>query len=489
MVIRSLARHLKLLIGYGLLFSVLGGLSAYIYLMTRFTVEPWHTEELQEEYTVAKSGEIADFDAYLELENRLYRELRERVYAPPGERGQAFQRFTVGSRTDPTGFEVNWNRSYELSVEKPRGGVLMLHGLSDSPYSLRNLAEMLHAEGFWVTGLRVPGHGTAPSGLVHAVWEDWAAAVRLGALHVRECIGLDAPLYIMGYSNGAALAVEYTISQLEGEKIPKPDVLILLSPAIAVGKVAALARVQSWLAELPGLEKLHWESVMPEFDPYKYNSFAVNAGAQIYDLTRRIPARLTALKTSGRLGDFPRLLAFQSVVDATIPAGSIVDKLLRQLPAGDREVVFFDVNRRARANDMLLADPKALTVDLLKEPALTFGVTVVRNVSETTDEVQALRRKPGESVVETIPLALAWPRGVYSLSHIALPFPADDPLYGVSPPPDSKVVNLGGVELRGERGVLSVPPEHFLRLRYNPFYSYLATRVKSFVGADGGISE
>jgi len=61
---------------------------------------------------------------------------------------------------------VNWNRSFVLPQEEPALGVLLLHGLSDSPYSLKALGERLNGQGAMVLGLRIPGHGTAPSGLV-----------------------------------------------------------------------------------------------------------------------------------------------------------------------------------------------------------------------------------------------------------------------------------------------------------------------------------
>ena len=52
-----------------------------------------------------------------------------------------------------------------LEPAAPVGGALLIHGLSDAPYSLRAVAERLHAEGFTVIGLRVPGHGTSPKNL------------------------------------------------------------------------------------------------------------------------------------------------------------------------------------------------------------------------------------------------------------------------------------------------------------------------------------
>ena len=73
---------------------------------------------------------------------------------------------------------------------------------------MRTIGQQLHGSGFHVVGLRIPGHGTAPSGLLKVTWQDFTAATRLAARHVREKIGPDKPLYFAGYSNGAALAVE-----------------------------------------------------------------------------------------------------------------------------------------------------------------------------------------------------------------------------------------------------------------------------------------
>ena len=56
-----------------------------------------------------------------------------------------------------------------------------MHGLTDAPYSMRTIGEDLRARGYQVLALRVPGHGTVPAGLTDVTWEDWLAAVRLGA--------------------------------------------------------------------------------------------------------------------------------------------------------------------------------------------------------------------------------------------------------------------------------------------------------------------
>ena len=81
-------------------------------------------------------------------------------------------------------------------------------------------------------------------------------------------------------------------------------------------------------------------------------------------------------------------------------------------------------------------------------------------------------------------MELAWPGGLFSLSHIAVPFPPDDPVYGRWPQAGSGEagITLGSITIRGERNLLQIPDNYFLRLRYNPFFDYLSARVLAFLG-------
>jgi hypothetical protein len=81
---------------------------------------------------------------------------------------------------------------------------------------------------------------------------------------------------------------------------------------------------------------------------------------------------------------------------------------------------------------------------------------------------------------------LSWPEDVYSLAHVSLPFPPDDPLYGGEAATSTSGLQLGDVALRGERGALKVPASDMLRLRWNPFYSFLEDRVLEFFSLDAG---
>ena len=64
-----------------------------------------------------------------------------------------------------------------------------------------------------------------------------------------------------------------------------------------------------------------------------------------------------------------------------------------------------------------------------------------------------------------------------SLSHVALPFTPDDPLYGQGPPGKEDILFLGQMAIQGERDLLKIPYSFLVRIRYNPFYDYLESRM------------
>ena len=478
-------KHLLLALTYGLLGSMIVVVGAYVYMQEqRPELKVWHRAELDTEFHAGLADEINSIDAYLQREEQLFEQLDQQVYAQidVADRRQ-INRYARGSLTDPDGYPQNWNRTFVLSHDAPAAGAVLLHGLSDSPYSLRALGQQLHEQQFEVIGLRLPGHGTAPAGLDNVSWHDFTAAVRIAVTSMRARLGPEQPLYLVGYSNGAALAVDYSLAVLEGEDLPPADGLVLLSPAIEAPGVAAYAIWQARFSKLSGLEKLGWTDIQPEFDPYKYNSFTVNAGDQIYQLTKSIASRIQRLSGARGVAGFPKTLAFQSVVDATIKPSTLVDALFMKLAPGGHELVLFDVNRHTDAEPLLRADPEILTDKLLGQSSLPFTLTLVTNASLDSNRVVAWTKPAGATAAYEKDIELAWPDGLFSLSHVAIPFPPDDPVYGGVPQagPGEAGITLGSITIRGERNLLQIPDNYFLRLRYNPFFAYLSESVLEFL--------
>jgi alpha-beta hydrolase superfamily lysophospholipase len=489
-MVRWLARRILGVVGSVLLGLTVVGLVGYWHFV-RSTAQPslWHEAELHD-FTAAQATSVRTLDDYVALERKLFEELQHKVYDVDGLDGTSvFNRYRAGSRSDPGVWPVNWNHTFQLKPAPGvamRGGALLLHGLTDSPYSMRSIGEHLAANGFEVVGLRLPGHGTAPSGLLTFEIEDMQAAVRLAARDLRARLGPDRPLYFVGYSNGGALAVDYALAVLDGEALPKPAGLVLLSPMIGISPLAAVGLFKTGLSTVPGFARAAWETITLEFDPYKYNSFSFHAGGESHRLTGMIADRIERLAANGPLQGFPPTLVFMSTVDSTVKAEAVTDTLLDRLaPGGKHELVLFDVNRFAAFQELLVSDPGPLTRQLESQPQRPYGLTVVTNASPETTQVVEVRMPAGSAEGVRRSLGLAWPLGVFSLSHVGVPFPPADPLYGyeVSGPQDH--VQLGTVAVRGENGVLRVPMWALTRQRSNPFHAYMLERIDTLLGAPG----
>ena len=483
---RSALKHLGYFLGYSALGLAVAIVAGYAwYLDTLPDLKVWHTARLDAEFRAADADKIRTLADYRALEDRLFEQLKAEVYGRTRKEDQRrFNRYASGSLSDPLKQPVNWNRTFELPVKNPRGGVLLIHGLSDSPYVMRSLALRLQARGYLVVGLRLPGHGTAPSGLLHTRWQDMAAAVRLAARDLSQQMGPDKKLHMVGFSTGAALAVEYALARRQGEPLPPVERLVVISPAIGVSPAAVLAVWQKRVASLFGIEKLAWTDISPEYDPYKYSSFPVNAAEQIYALTQRIAGHMAALEKARSADGMPRILAFQSVADDTVSTPAVIDALFRSLPQKKHELVLFDINRRADIASLYLPGTPEVTTRVLEGPTLPFELTILRNSNAESLDIEVIHRKSGTSGVASNPTGMKWPAGVFSLSHVALPYSPDDPVYGARPPKNSAFIYLGNPELLGERGLLAVSPANLMRLRYNPFFDYLTARTEAFVLED-----
>lgn len=476
-------KHAVLFVVYGVLALVLAFGAAWSWHLDR-QPDPhvWHSAPLGAEYR-ARNLAVKTLADYRALEDRLFAELESTVYAAvPHEARRRFNRYSAGSLADARGRTPDWNRTIELVPADAKAGALLLHGLSDSPYSMRALAERLHARGVHVVVLRLPGHGTAPSGLLDVHWRDWAGAVRIAARDLRAKLGDAKPLHVVGYSTGASLALEYVLARRGGEPLPAIDRVGMLSPMIGIAPVARFAEWQARAARLVGSAKMNWIAVGVEYDPYKYASFTVNAGVQAWNLVMWNAARLAALDTGGGI-DLPPVLAFVSAADATVTSAAVPDVLFARLTGRDDTLVLFDVDRISEADPLIDARPAALADRLLTDPQPSrYRLEVLGNTNPQSRSLVVRERARGETTVVAQPTTLAWPDFVFATSHVALPFPPDDPVYGAAPPAQRELVYLGRTALLGERGLLNIPAADLARLRYNPFFPFVEARTLAFLG-------
>ena len=442
-------------------------------------LELWHTfvpEDLQ-----ADAIDKLDWNGWMAAEARLFDQVRREVTERlDDEERRADNRYFAGSPINPSHFQQDWNRSYVMEPDgAPRGAVVLLHGLTDAPYSLRHVARQYRAQGFVAIGLRIPAHGTVPAALTDTVWEDWLAATRLAVREARRRIGPQQPLHVVGFSNGGALAMKYALDAIENPSLPRPDRLVLISPMIGITAFARFAGLAALPAILPSFAKAAWLSRVPEFIPFKYNSFPVNGARQSHRLTVSLQAQLQRMAQAGQLATLAPVQTFQSVLDFTVSTRAVISALYNLLPTNGSELVLFDRNQNTRLGPMLRPATDLLLDRIVPPAPRNWRLSIIANTGPDSADMVERVTPAGETTESVKPLpGMAYPRDVFSLSHVALPFPPDDSLYGIEPNPAEEFgVSLGAVAARGEVGVLVLSPASLLRISWNPFYGFLMERV------------
>lgn len=152
-------------------------------------------------------------------------------------------------------------------------GVLLVHGLSDSPYSLRSMGEALSQRCLWVRAVLLPGHGTKAEDLINVHRNEWRKIVTQAVDNFAQ---QTQSLYIAGYSTGGTLALDYmaqTNSSLDG--------LILFSPLLKINTNA------DWLTPIIATF-MNWLDHKKSDDPAKYASIPVPAMAQTFHLATEV---------------------------------------------------------------------------------------------------------------------------------------------------------------------------------------------------------
>lgn len=184
-------------------------------------------------------------------------------------------------------------------------GILLIHGFTGSPAHMRELGEKLHAGGFAVKGLLLPGHGTTPAAMQQVDWQDWLSAVRTQATEMAKCY---PHFSVAGLSMGGILSL------LMAEEMPLTACVSIAAPIRTVNKFR-------WIAPLaaPLLPMMHKKHVTPGAAPEENDGrgYVYYPTKSIHDLSmlmRLAGKNLSAISCP--------LLTVQSHADRTVTADS-----------------------------------------------------------------------------------------------------------------------------------------------------------------------
>jgi carboxylesterase len=126
-------------------------------------------------------------------------------------------------------------------------GVLLCHGFTGSPQSLRPWAEYLAEHGLTVSLPLLPGHGTRWQDMATTGWQDWYAEVDR---ELRDLRARCSQVFVFGLSMGGALALR--LAAKHGDAISG---LVLVNPGNKVHGLAAhaLPVARHFVPTIPGI--------------------------------------------------------------------------------------------------------------------------------------------------------------------------------------------------------------------------------------------
>ncbi|MGY1663087.1 alpha/beta hydrolase [Geodermatophilus sp. SYSU D00705] len=185
-------------------------------------------------------------------------------------------------------------------------GVLLLHGFTGSPFSMRPWGEHLAAAGFAVRAPLLPGHGTRWQDCNLSTEQDWVDAVTTALDELAaEC----DRVVVAGLSMGGTLAVR--LAELRPDDVAG---LVLVNPSLLTQRLDAkllplLARLTpSWAPIANDIKK----AGVTELAYPKLPTRAVLGLRRLWTATRADLARVTA-----------PLLVFRSVTDHVVEPASV----------------------------------------------------------------------------------------------------------------------------------------------------------------------
>lgn len=216
---------------------------------------------------------------------------------------------------------------FELTAQNSKQGILLIHGLTDSPYVFHDLAAYFHSKNITVRTLLLPGHGTAAEALIDVDYQEWQQATQYA---INKMYDDFESVYIGGFSTGGALILDNLLTS--PKKIDKLRGVMLWAPASkAQSPVAWAAKFVDLLPFLDYSEK------RADVDFAKYESFPLNAGAQVHALMNELQDKLQTTS----LPDVP-LFIVNSQVDATIDSQATLDILSTWHNAANRQTQQLD---------------------------------------------------------------------------------------------------------------------------------------------------
>lgn len=203
----------------------------------------------------------------------------------------------------PEGFITDW--SAEGSGSNRKIGVLLVHGFTGSPASMRPWAQYLNDKGYSVRVPLLPGHGTAPHDLNKVSWSQWTQKVRD---EFNELSKTCDKVFICGLSMGGGTSLNFAL-----DRSKEIAGLILVNPMIHVAYIGP--EIAFFLSRFQKLRKSVGDDIKkPGVTEYGYDALPTRGVVQLLHMLKATRARLGEITAPLQL--------FHSVDDHTLPVSN-----------------------------------------------------------------------------------------------------------------------------------------------------------------------
>jgi carboxylesterase len=222
----------------------------------------------------------------------------------------------------PAGWMQDW--SAQGSGKNAHVGVLLVHGFTGSPASMRPWGEFLNSHGYTVRVPLLPGHGTKPEDLNKVKWEEWPAKVTFELSELQKTCDT---IFLIGLSMGGSTVLNVSIANNDAI-----TGLVLVNPMIHVRGIPV--ELAFFLSRLQKMRTSVGDDIKrPGVTEWGYDALPTRGVYQLLKMLRVTRKNLGQITVPAQL--------FHSVEDHTLPVSNteIILKSLGSLSKNRIELV------------------------------------------------------------------------------------------------------------------------------------------------------
>jgi esterase/lipase len=230
-----------------------------------------------------------------------------------------------------------FGQSFLLPGIKKKKGVVLVHSYLSAPAEVKQLANKLWRQGYWVYGLRLPGHGTSSQDLANRSHSEWIEAVEEGYVLMRSVC---KSVVLCGVSVGASLALELA------SRIPEVAGVVAVSPPLKLQDYSTkfMPNTDAWnriVKKLRGGEKDQFFEFVADNSHINYRKNPYAGILEVGDLLEIVESRLTEVTSP--------VLVIQSDKNPVIDEESS-RKVYERLQSEEKQFVQFSFDRHIIIN-------------------------------------------------------------------------------------------------------------------------------------------